>query len=229
MVEQTPGMPGTFSRHRLQMRPQVSDPGMHHSTCVTHVPWCMSGSLTRGGGENVCGISAACPTRNFAYLARGPWRIQPCMGALWLAWFDYSCAINSLPRTVTISQCVSPHSVLWGFTKVSYYSLDSYVISVVGFNIEKYFSLSWFCFHHSYYVYVNLSTLYSVSPWARSSHFQSNASVYYHALPIKPSSPYSSLRRNDIWNFAKYWYRCILESNMGCDIHFPINGSKVYS
>ena len=24
---------------------------MHHGTCVTHVPWCMSGSLTRGGGE----------------------------------------------------------------------------------------------------------------------------------------------------------------------------------
>ena len=23
---------------------------MHHSTCVTHVPWCMSGSLTRSGG-----------------------------------------------------------------------------------------------------------------------------------------------------------------------------------
>ena len=25
---------------------------MHHGTCVTHMPWCMSGSLTRGGGEN---------------------------------------------------------------------------------------------------------------------------------------------------------------------------------
>ena len=24
---------------------------MHHGTCVTHVPWCMSGSLTRGGGN----------------------------------------------------------------------------------------------------------------------------------------------------------------------------------
>ena len=26
--------------------PRVSDPDMHHGTCVTHVPWCMSGSLT---------------------------------------------------------------------------------------------------------------------------------------------------------------------------------------
>ena len=28
----------------------ISDPGMHHGTCVTHVPWCMSGLLTCGGG-----------------------------------------------------------------------------------------------------------------------------------------------------------------------------------
>ena len=38
-----PGMPGTFSPS-----PQVSDPDMHHGTCVTHVPWCMPGSLTIG-------------------------------------------------------------------------------------------------------------------------------------------------------------------------------------
>ena len=38
-----PGMPGTFSP-----RPPVSDPDMHHGTCVTHVPWCMLGSLTNG-------------------------------------------------------------------------------------------------------------------------------------------------------------------------------------
>ena len=36
-------MPGTFSPSA-----QVSDPGMHHGTCVTHVPWCMPGSLTNG-------------------------------------------------------------------------------------------------------------------------------------------------------------------------------------
>ena len=28
--------------------PRVSDPDMHHGTCVTHVPWSMSGSLTSG-------------------------------------------------------------------------------------------------------------------------------------------------------------------------------------
>ena len=60
-----------FPRYRLQRKPPVSDPGMHHG--ITHVPWCMPGSLTRGGGENVPGIPGACTTRNFAYLARGPW------------------------------------------------------------------------------------------------------------------------------------------------------------
>ena len=48
-----------FPRHRLQMKPPVSDPGM-------------PGSLPRGGGENVPGIPGACATRNFMYLVRGP-------------------------------------------------------------------------------------------------------------------------------------------------------------
>ena len=46
-VAHAPGKPGTFSRHRLQRKPLFSD----HGTCVTHVPWCISGSLTRSGGE----------------------------------------------------------------------------------------------------------------------------------------------------------------------------------
>ena len=33
---------------------------MHHGTCVTHVPWCMSGSRTCGDGENIPGIPGAC-------------------------------------------------------------------------------------------------------------------------------------------------------------------------
>ena len=38
-----PGMQGTF------IPPQrVCDPDMHQGTCVTHVPWCMLGSLTSG-------------------------------------------------------------------------------------------------------------------------------------------------------------------------------------
>ena len=30
-------------RRQFQRKPLVSDPGMHHGTWVTHVPWCMSG------------------------------------------------------------------------------------------------------------------------------------------------------------------------------------------
>ena len=72
-VADAPRMPGTFPHHRLQRKPLVNDPGMHRGTCVTHVPWCMPGSLIHGGGENVPGIPGACATRNFTYLARGLW------------------------------------------------------------------------------------------------------------------------------------------------------------
>ena len=61
-----------FSATDFKRKPLYSDHGMHHGTCVTHVPWCMSGSLTHGGGENVPGIPGACATRNFTYLVRGP-------------------------------------------------------------------------------------------------------------------------------------------------------------
>ena len=63
-----------FFRHRLQKKPLVSDPGMHRSTCVTHVTWCMSGSVTRGGGENDPGILGACATRKFSYPLRGQFK-----------------------------------------------------------------------------------------------------------------------------------------------------------
>ena len=54
----------------------VSDPDMHHGACVTHVLWCMPGSLISGffkvcGEENVPGIPGECATSNFTYLANG--------------------------------------------------------------------------------------------------------------------------------------------------------------
>ena len=42
-VAHAPGMPWTFSPS-----PRVSDPDMHHGTCVMHVPWCQLGSLISG-------------------------------------------------------------------------------------------------------------------------------------------------------------------------------------
>ena len=67
-----PGMRGTFSPP-----PRVSDHDMHHIVCVTHVPWCISRSLTGGflrrrWLENVSGIAGACTTRQFTYLSKGP-------------------------------------------------------------------------------------------------------------------------------------------------------------
>ena len=61
-----------FPHYRFQRKPLVSDLGIHHGTCVTHVPLCMSGSLTHGGGKNVPGIPSACATRSFTFLVRGP-------------------------------------------------------------------------------------------------------------------------------------------------------------
>ena len=65
-VAYAPGVSGTFSSS-----PLVSDPRMHHGTCVTaravvHV------AFEGGGGENVPGIPGACGTRKFKYLVRGP-------------------------------------------------------------------------------------------------------------------------------------------------------------
>ena len=75
-VVHAPGMPGTASPP-----PWVSDPGMHHGTCVTHVPWCIPGLLTSGflwirwRGKR-SRHSRQCATSNFAYLVRGPWTGQ---------------------------------------------------------------------------------------------------------------------------------------------------------
>ena len=49
-----------FPRRRFQRKSLINDPGMHHGTCVPHVPWCMLGSFTCGDGENVPGIPGAC-------------------------------------------------------------------------------------------------------------------------------------------------------------------------
>ena len=74
-VAHVPGMTGTFFPcRRFQRKPLVSDPGMHHCTCVTHMPWCMSESLTRGDGENVPGM-AIC------------WMF-------WVRWLQLPCVLN---------------------------------------------------------------------------------------------------------------------------------------
>ena len=71
------GNTGTiFPAIDFKRKPLFNDPGMHHGTCVTHVPWCISGSLIHGGGDNGPGIPSACANRNFTHLVRGPSRAQ---------------------------------------------------------------------------------------------------------------------------------------------------------
>ena len=65
-----------FPRHQLHRKLLVIDLRMHHGTCVTHVPWCMSRSITRGNGEIIPDTPGACATRNFPYLARDPWGLM---------------------------------------------------------------------------------------------------------------------------------------------------------
>ena len=75
-------------RERFYPPPRVSDPDTHHGTCVTHVPWCMLGSLTGGflwsrrRGENVPGIPGACAICNFTYLVGGPWKTRTCSSSM---------------------------------------------------------------------------------------------------------------------------------------------------
>ena len=51
--------------------PRVSDPDMHHGTCVTVRDACrdryLAVSFEVGGGKNVFGISSACTIRNLTY------------------------------------------------------------------------------------------------------------------------------------------------------------------
>ena len=65
-----------FPRHRLQRKPLVSDPDMHHGTCVTHVPWCMSGSPTCDGGGKRSRHSDHMRNPQFYVSGRGPWRLR---------------------------------------------------------------------------------------------------------------------------------------------------------
>ena len=116
--------------YRLQRKPLVSDPGIYHGTCVTHVLWCMSWSLTRGGGVNVPGIPGAYATRKFTYLEIGPWSflltrgccgfadcfnafylkleyimayIQSVLLSKWSLWRSFTSKLHNILGTVTLT------------------------------------------------------------------------------------------------------------------------------
>ena len=75
------GNAGTFPRHQLLWKPLVSDPSMHHGTCVTRVPWYLSESLTRGGGGNVPAFPVHAQPANLLIWQEANWNI--CWNVKW--------------------------------------------------------------------------------------------------------------------------------------------------
>ena len=93
-----------FPLHRLQRKLLVSD----HGTCITHVLWCMCGSLTPVGWKNVPGMPGACATRHFAYLVISPLLKQCIFQAsrvrkpdmLHVSWCDFEWSTPCLQRSL---------------------------------------------------------------------------------------------------------------------------------
>ena len=89
-VAHAPGMPGTFYRP-----PRVSDPNMDHCTCVTHVPWCVPGSLTSGFIWSRWRGKHSRRMRNAWFCVSGK---RPMLAMLrWLGWYP----INLVQVTAT--------------------------------------------------------------------------------------------------------------------------------
>ena len=74
-----------FPRRRIQRKLRVSDPGMHYGTCVTHVPWCMSGSLYPQWWGKRSRHSRRMRIRNLTYLARGLCYDSKCIHVIHLS------------------------------------------------------------------------------------------------------------------------------------------------
>ena len=92
-----------FPRHRLQRKKLVSDPGMHHGTCVMHEPWCMSGSLTRGSRH-----SRRMRNPQFYVSGKRPMLIY-LLGIISSVIYDYHCSITMV--THKLCYCIQCHNV----------------------------------------------------------------------------------------------------------------------
>ena len=101
-----------FPRRRIRRKPWVNDPGMHHGTCVTHVPWCMSESLTHGGGENVPSIPGAC---------------APAILLIWQeAHYVWLCSRRGLPWVPVFTLVTNPLWCHWSLLLTSNFANFQY-------------------------------------------------------------------------------------------------------
>ena len=85
---------------------RVSGPDMHHGTCVTHVPWCMSGSLTSFFslqsvvGNTFLALPAHAQPAIFSYLVRGPWESNVWNDSTYIHRPKFSCYMWQLESTL---------------------------------------------------------------------------------------------------------------------------------
>ena len=102
--------------HQLQRKPLVSDPSMHHCTCITHVSWCMPGSLIRGGGKNFP-----------AYLAH----VQPAILPIWQ---EAHCHVNICwhPSIQEAGRYCIPHWYMCTFDV-----FFTYLFLLISYDIEE--------------------------------------------------------------------------------------------
>ena len=112
-VTHAPGMPGMFSPPT-----RVSDPAMHHGTCVTHVPWCMPGSLTSGfiwsrwRKKTTFPAFAVHVQPKFYISGKRPMWVMPgphlyaCIGTTAIGWFTL-CWKDSPPETGAVERSSS--------------------------------------------------------------------------------------------------------------------------
>ena len=137
-VAHVPGMPRTFSPPPTSKKTTSQRSGMHHGKRVTHVR--MSGSLTRGGVENVSGMPGAYAIRNFTYLAR-----SPCCGiGLWKIW------LCRWVWRLTLALCMTClMMIIWwiidSLKAVTNLANSVFVVAEIQWKSHSYWSISWIC------------------------------------------------------------------------------------
>ena len=141
-VAHAPVMPGTFFPP-----PQVSDPDMHHGTCVTHVLWCMLGSLVNGflwsrWGEKRSRHSWRMRNPQFYLSDKGP-----CVIAILLAVFCVGSGYTNGQHSVESPSMVDPQWNIWYWG--SKWNLYTVCWSAVGYEwgtTSVYFGITYVCF-----------------------------------------------------------------------------------
>ena len=127
---------------------------MHHATCFTHVPWCMSGSLTRGGGKTFPAFPAHAQSANLRICKRTMGHMftpSPlCVAALMFSdENDHCCVIwiihSKFNNTSEFDVCLEHITVISWFVYVSFICMVAKMfngVSYIRFGVVSYFSVT---------------------------------------------------------------------------------------